>query len=101
VSSHPLELIFSDAWGPAPKSVGRYKYYIIFMDDYSKITWIYLVKFKSEVIQKFQEFQSLVERMFNRKNIVVQSGWSGEYKKLNYFLTKIEIKHKVSCPRAH
>jgi hypothetical protein len=53
------------------------------------------------VIQKFCEFQTLVERMFNRKIIVVQSDWGGEYKKLNFFFTKIDIAHQVSCPHAH
>jgi hypothetical protein len=71
------------------------------VDDYSKFTWIYLLKFKSEVIQKFQEFQSLVERMFNRNIIIVQSDWGGEYEKLNSFFTKIGIMHQVSCPHAH
>jgi hypothetical protein len=73
VSSHPLKLIFSDVWGPAPESVGQYIYYVSFVDDYSKFTWIYLLKFKSEVIQKFHEFQALVERLFNRKILSVQS----------------------------
>jgi hypothetical protein len=49
ISSHPLELVFSDVWGPAPDSVGRYKYYVSFIDDFSKFTWIYLLKFESEV----------------------------------------------------
>lgn len=40
-SSYPLELIFFDVWGPAPDSVGRYKYYVSFVDDFSKFTWIY------------------------------------------------------------
>jgi hypothetical protein len=40
VSTHLLELVFSDVWGPAPESVGRYKYYVTFVDDYSKFTWI-------------------------------------------------------------
>jgi hypothetical protein len=53
VSNHPLELVFSDVWGPAPESVGHYKYYVSFVDDYSKFTSIYLLKYKSEVIQKF------------------------------------------------
>jgi hypothetical protein len=37
-SNHPLELVFSDVWGSAPDSVSRYKYYVSFVDDYSKFT---------------------------------------------------------------
>jgi hypothetical protein len=101
VSSHPLELIFSDVWGPAHESAGRFKYYVSFIDDYSKFTWIYLLKHKSEVFEKFREFQSLVERTFNRKIIALQSDWGGEYEKLNSFFTKVGISHLVSCPHAH
>jgi histone deacetylase 1/2 len=32
-SESPLEMIFSDVWGPAPTSVGGFKYYISFIDD--------------------------------------------------------------------
>jgi hypothetical protein len=46
VSTSPLELVFSDVWGPASESFGRYKYYVSFIDDYSKFTWIYLLKKK-------------------------------------------------------
>jgi hypothetical protein len=38
VSSQPLELVFSDVWGSAPESVGRYKYYVSFIDNFSKFT---------------------------------------------------------------
>jgi hypothetical protein len=61
VSSHSLELIFSDVWGAKPESVGRYKYYVSFVDEYRKFTWIYKLRFKSKMIQKFHEFQSIVE----------------------------------------
>jgi histone deacetylase 1/2 len=101
VSSHPLELIFSDVWGPAPESAGRFKYYVSFIDDYSKFTWIYLLKHKSEVFEKFREFQSLVERTFNRKIIALQSDWGGKYEKLNSIFTKVGISHLVSYPHAH
>jgi hypothetical protein len=37
-SSHPLELVFSDVWGATPESVGCFKYYVSFIDDYSKFT---------------------------------------------------------------
>jgi hypothetical protein len=52
-SKIPLELIYSDVWGPAPDLVCRKKYYVSFIDDFNKFTWIYLLKFKSEVFQKF------------------------------------------------
>jgi histone deacetylase 1/2 len=101
VSSHPLELVFSDVWGAAPESAGRFKYYVSFIDDYSKFTWVYLLKYKSQVFEKFRDFQNLVERDFDHKIIVVQTDWGGEYEKLNPFFTKVGISHLVSCPHAH
>jgi hypothetical protein len=38
VSKAPLELVFSDVWGPTPSSVGRNNYYVSFIDDYSRFT---------------------------------------------------------------
>jgi hypothetical protein len=87
--------------GPATNSVGRNKYYVSFIDDYSKFTWVYLLRFKSEVFQKFYDFQNMVERMFDSKIIVVQTDWGGEYQKLSSFFTKIGVAHLVSCPHAH
>ncbi|WVZ76848.1 hypothetical protein U9M48_024775 [Paspalum notatum var. saurae] len=37
--------------GPAPDSVSRKKYYVSFIDDFSKFTWLYLIKHKSEVFK--------------------------------------------------
>lgn len=85
VSVKPLQLTFSDVWGPTPSSVGRHTYYVSFIDDFSKYTWIYLLKKRSDVFQLFHNFQALVERKFDAKIIVVQSDWGGEYEKLNSF----------------
>ncbi|KAK2426846.1 Copia polyprotein/retrotransposon [Trifolium repens] len=39
-STRPLEIIYSDVWGPAPiRSLDGYLYYLIFVDHYSKYTW--------------------------------------------------------------
>ena len=101
VSQHPLELVYSDVWGPMPNSVGGHKYYVSFIDDYSKFTWIYLLKFKSEVFSKFREFQSLVEHLFNRKIITMQIDWRGEYQKLHPFFAQVSITHHISRPHTH
>jgi histone deacetylase 1/2 len=84
-SKSPLDLIFSDVWGRAPTSVGRFEYYVSFIDDYSKFTWIYLIRHKSEVFKCFHTFQTLVERQFGQKILAVQSDWGGEYQTLNSF----------------
>ena len=101
VSTSVLDLVFSDVWGPAPPSVGRSNYYVSFIDDYSKFTWIYLLHHKSEVFQCFRDFQSLVERQFNKKIRAIQTDWGGEYRSLNSFFNCIGIHHLVSCPHAH
>jgi hypothetical protein len=85
VSTAPLELIFSDVWGPVCESIGRNTHYMSFIDDYSKFTWIYLLKYKYEVFRKFKEFQSLVERLFDKKILDVQTDWGGGYQKLNSY----------------
>ena len=101
ISKSPLDLIYSDVWGPAPESVGRNKYYVSFIDDHSKYTWIYLLRNKSDVFRVFHDFKNLVERKFDRKIISVQSDWGGEYEKLNSFFQRLGISHRVSCPHAH
>jgi histone deacetylase 1/2 len=101
VSTVPFEQVFSDIWGPAPASVGNHAYYVSFIDDYGKFTWIYLLKKRSEVYQVFLNFQQLVERKFGRKIITMQTHWGGEYEKLHGFFQTIGITHHVSCPHAH
>jgi histone deacetylase 1/2 len=101
VSKAPLELVFSDVWGLAPFSVGNKNYYVSFIDDFSKFTWVYLLKHKSEVFSKFREFQTLVEHSFNTKIKAMQTDWGGEYQRLNSFFSQIGIAHLFSCPHTH
>jgi hypothetical protein len=63
----PLELIFSDVWGPAPQYVGGFKYYISYVDDFSKFSWIYLMHDRSEATRIFLQFQAHVECLLDTK----------------------------------
>jgi hypothetical protein len=101
LSKAPLELVFSDVWGIAPLSVGNFKYYVSFIDDYSKFTWLYLLKNKSHVFHKFHEFQKMVECRFDTKIHAIQMDWGGEYQKLTHFFQRVGILHHVSCPHMH
>jgi transposase InsO family protein len=102
VSTSPLELIFSDVWGPSPfLSINGNKFYVSFIDDFSKFTWLYPITAKSDVISIFQKFQLHVERFFNTKIKSLQSDWGGEFQKLNPFLARNGIAHRLSCPHTH
>ena len=68
------------------------------MDDYSRFTWIYLLKWKSEVEQTFYTFQKHVECLLNNKIKTVQSDWGGEYHRLSRYFQREGITHRVSCP---
>ena len=101
-SSSPLELIFSDVWGPAPQSVGGFKYYISFIDDFSKFSWLYLLHDRTEAPRIFLQFKAHVERLLDTKIKCVQSDWGGEYQKIhNTFFRSLGIAHRVSCPHTH
>jgi len=61
----PLELIYSDHWGPAPVvSSNQFKYYISFIDAATRFTWIYLLKNKYNALNIFEQFKSMVELQF-------------------------------------
>jgi hypothetical protein len=53
---------------------------VSFIDDFSKFTWIYLIRHKSEVFQKFHDFQSMVERQFSKKILAIQTDWGANTK---------------------
>ena len=67
--------MFSDVWGPAQTSVSGHNYYVSFVDAYSRFTWLYLLKRKSDVFDIFIQFQLHVERLLKHKIIHVQSDW--------------------------
>ena len=98
----PLDLIFSDVWGPSPMlSSDGFRYFVIFVDAHTKFIWFYPLTAKSDVFAIFHQFQALVERQFSLKIKSVQTDWGGEYRKLNTYFKTIGIHHRVICPHTH
>ena len=99
-SNKPLELVHSDLWGPAPvTSHFSFQYYVIFIDDYKKLTRFYPLKRKSDVLDTFITFYHQVERKFSTKLILFQSDWGGEFQTVNQYLKTNAVIHRVSCQR--
>ena len=66
-----------ESWKPSASmsssSLSGYVYYIYFIDDFSRKTWIYLLKSKDEVFGKFKEFKALIENQTENKIKTFQS----------------------------
>ncbi|KAG7578201.1 Integrase catalytic core [Arabidopsis thaliana x Arabidopsis arenosa] len=98
---HPLDRVHCDLWGPSPVVSNQgFKFYAIFVDDYSRYSWFYPLKSKSEFVSVFISFQKLVENQLNTKIKVFQSDGGGEFvsNKLKEHFSQHDIHHRISCP---
>jgi hypothetical protein len=67
-------------FGPVPiPSLGKSMYYVSFINDFSRNTWIYFLRKKSEVFDKFKEFKALVENQTEKKIKVLRTDNGGEF----------------------
>jgi hypothetical protein len=75
-----LELINSDVFGHVlVTSLGKYVYYVSFIEDLSRNTWIYFLRKKSEVFDIFKEFKALVENQTEKKINLLRTDNGGEF----------------------
>jgi hypothetical protein len=64
-----LNLVHLDVCGPMlVSSITGSMYYLFFINDFSRKTWIYFLKSKDEVFSRFQEFKALVENQQGRRS---------------------------------
>ncbi|KAK9062936.1 hypothetical protein SSX86_020126 [Deinandra increscens subsp. villosa] len=81
-----FELVHSDIWGPCPtKTPLGFQYFVSFIDDYSRATWVYLLKSRSEVSSIFREFHSYVQNQFNTSIKTLRSDNAKEYLSTEFF----------------
>ena len=75
-----LKLVHSDISGPLKvKSFGGALYFVTFIDDYSRKLWVYALKSKDQVLEKFEEFHASVERQSGKKLKCICTDNGGEY----------------------
>ena len=75
-----LERIHTDVCGPfSVASTTKPRYYVIFVDDFSRRCWIFFMQKKSETFLKFYEFKALVEKESGKQVKALWSDNGGEY----------------------
>ena len=75
-----LQLVHSDVCGPfRTNSLGGAKYFVTFIDDYSRKTWIYFLTHKSQVLTKFQHLVNLLKNSTGQIIQTLMTDNGGEY----------------------
>ncbi|KAE8678570.1 hypothetical protein F3Y22_tig00111403pilonHSYRG00065 [Hibiscus syriacus] len=93
-----LELVHSDVWKALVTSLGGAKYFVSFIDDYSRRCWVYPIKKKSDVFSTFKNFKARVELDSGNKIKCFRTYNGGEYtsEEFDDFYRKEGIKRQFT-----
>ncbi|BBH02385.1 hypothetical protein Prudu_012927 [Prunus dulcis] len=96
----PFELVHSDVWGPARVTSHGFRWFVTFIDDCTRLTWVYLMKHKHDVASILPVFCAMVSTQFHASVKVFRTDNGGEY--VNHTLTQFfrdqGIIHQTTTP---
>ena len=96
---HPLELVHSDVHQVPYPSFSGFRYWVTFIDDYSRFRFVLPIKAKSDVFDAFKQFKAYAENQSGHKIKILRDDKGGEYMSnaFSKFTTEcgIERQHTV------
>lgn len=100
-ASQLLELVHSDVVGPLNvSSFSGARFFVTFVDDFSRKVVVYPLVRKSDVFEKFVEYKNMAENQCSTKIKILRTDNGGEYVngKFETFLRQNGITHQKTCP---
>ena len=80
ISSDIFDLIHSDVLGSSSvSSINGSRYFVVFVDDYSRYSWIFNMKHRSELLEIYSNFVKMVETQFSKCIKIFRSDNALEY----------------------
>jgi transposase InsO family protein len=81
-------------------STTKHKYYVIFVDEFSRKCWIFFMQKKDQTFSKFCEFKALVEKESGKQVKALRSNNGGEYisNEFKDFCSKEGIRRELIVP---
>jgi transposase InsO family protein len=99
-SNNPFEVVHSDVWGPCEvQSISGHRWFVTFIDCFSRFTWLYLIKRKSDVFSVFKDLHALIQNQFGTTIKILRSDNGTEYVNHEFenFLISNGIEHQTTC----
>jgi transposase InsO family protein len=85
ISKGILDYIHLNVWGPSlTVSLGGSSYFMIFIDDYSRKVWVYLLERNADVFNTFKQFRALVEKSTDRSIKCLRTYNGGEFTSVEF-----------------
>ena len=89
-------MIHVDVWGPySLSSIHGHKYFLTIFDDYSRYTWVFPLKQKSEDVKILENFVIFIQTQFEAAIKIIRSDNENEFFMTNFFINK-GIIHQTS-----
>ena len=101
ISTDIFDLIHSDVWGPSSvSSIGGSRYFVVFVDDYSRYSCIFNMKHCSELLQVYFNFAKMVETQFSKRIKIFRSDNGLKYTQYAFqaVLHSYGTVHQLTCP---
>jgi transposase InsO family protein len=100
-TTSPLELLHLDLFVPSTyDTLGGRRYGLVIVDDYSRYTWVFLLKSKDETYKYFSKFAKQARRTFEEVIKTIRTDNGSEFKNytMENFVCEEGIKHEFSAP---
>ncbi|KAL8101290.1 hypothetical protein AgCh_033242 [Apium graveolens] len=100
-AKQPLELIHGDLCGPiTPATKAGNKYFLLLVDDYNRVMWVYLLTRKDEALGAFKKFKLLVERDSEKKVKMLRTDRGGEFSSKQFieYCDNMGISRQFTAP---
>jgi transposase InsO family protein len=76
----PLELVHADICGPTrTPSLNNKRYFLLFINDFSRMIWIYFLNNKSDAFSVFLQFKALIEKQSGCQIKTLRTDRGGEF----------------------
>ena len=100
-ASKPLELVYMDICGPiSPSTLGGTRYFLLIVDDFSRLMWVSMLKLKFDALTEFKHFKALAEAEQDTHIKCLRSDRGEEFtlEAFANFCTSHGIKRQLTAP---